>query len=67
MTHYLKTEDGTMEIKVEMGCNHPDITDNSTESVGCNGNCCCCKYSIATTTVPEMMKLLERAGCTRRA
>lgn len=64
MTHYLKTEKGELEIKVEMGCNHPNMTDNSTESVGCKGDCCCCKHSVATTTLPVMMELLNRAGCT---
>ena len=63
MIHYLKTRDG-FKIAVEMNCNHPDMKDHSTESIGCSGNCEECRYSIASCTIPEMMELLKRANCT---
>lgn len=64
MKHYLRTEDGLFKLDVEMGCNHPDADDNTTESIGCNGNCEECTYSVAKCTIPEMLELLNRAKCT---
>lgn len=65
MRHYLQTEDGKFKITVEMGCNHPGMKNNSTDSIGCNGKCEECKYSIASCTIPEMDQLLELAKCLR--
>lgn len=66
MLHYLKTEDGNLKVKTEMGCNHPKMKNNNTDSVGCGGECHECSHSIATCTIPEMLGLLKRAGCTFR-
>lgn len=66
MKHYLSSEDGSFSFAVEMGCNHPNLENNSTDSIGCNGNCEECRYSIASTTIPEMMELLRRAECTKK-
>lgn len=63
MTHYLKSKDGDFKFKVEMGCNHPNMVGNNAESVGCNGRCEECKYSIATMTIPEAVELIKRAKC----
>ena len=63
MKHYLKNEDGTLKIAVEMGCNHPDMKDGATEAVSCNGDCGSCSHSIASMTILELEKLLERAKC----
>ena len=64
MTHYLRTKNGEFKIRIEVNCNHPKMRNNSTDSVNCNGNCCECKYAIATTVAAEMFELLERANCT---
>jgi hypothetical protein len=66
MTHYLKSKDGKFELDVEMECGHPDMRGNSTSSVGCDGKCEDCDYSVAKCTIPEMMELLRRADCTWR-
>lgn len=63
MIYYLKSADGAFKLDVEMGCNHPDMKDNSTESVGCSGNCDSCQYSTAKLSIPVMMELLKRADC----
>ena len=65
MNHEVISKDGLFELTIEMGCGHPDMKDNSTESVGCKGDCCVCKYSVAKCTIPEMMELLKRAECTK--
>ena len=65
MKHYLKAKDG-FEFDVEMGCSHPDMRGNSTESVGCDGNCSDCGYGVAKTTISDMLELLKRAKITRR-
>lgn len=67
MTHYLKDENGNFKFKVEMGCNHPDMKNNSTDSIGCSGNCEQCKYSVAMLTIPDFMELAKRAKCNNRA
>ena len=61
MTHILKSPAGD-KIKIEMGCNHPDMCGNNAASVGCSGNCAECSHSVATTSIPDMLKLLELAG-----
>ena len=48
MKHHLKTEDGKFKITI---------------SIGCNGECDKCKYSIASCTIPEMDQLLKLAKC----
>ena len=63
MRHYLKNEDGSFKITIEMGCSHPNMKNNSTSSVGCKGNCENCQYGIATCTIQEMDKLLSLAKC----
>lgn len=63
MTHYLRSEDNEFKFKVEMGCGHPKMENNSTDSVGCDGDCGKCNHGIATTTIPKMMELLRRANC----
>lgn len=65
MTHYLKTENGDFAINIEMACGHPDMTNNSVESVGCNGNCCVCRHSKASCNTSDMMQLLKIASCMR--
>ena len=60
MTHYLTAPAGD-KIKIEMGCNHPDMKSNNAASVGCGGNCSECSHSIATTSIPKMLMLLELA------
>lgn len=47
---------------IEMGCNHPDMRGNTTESVGCNGDCEECGYSIASTTIPQINELIRLAN-----
>lgn len=64
MKHILKDSQGR-KYEIEMGCNHPDMWDNTTDSVGCSGNCEACKWSIATCTIPEILRLIELAGLTR--
>ena len=69
MKHYLKAKDGEekFEFSVDIGCGHPDMDcRNSTESVGCDGHCEDCGYSVAKTTIPVMLELLKRANCVRR-
>ena len=66
MTHYLESQDGKFRIEIEMGCNHPAMKNNSTESVCCDGDCSQCGHSIAKTTIPEMLELLNRAKCTKK-
>lgn len=66
MKYCLKSKDGNFKFAVEMGCNHPDMKNNSTESVGCSGNCDKCRFSIATLTIPAFMELIERAECNNR-
>ena len=61
MMHVLKTPTGE-KLTIEMGCNHPDMKSNNAASVGCSGNCSECSHSIATTSIPEMLMLLELAG-----
>lgn len=61
MTHFLKDSNGN-KYEIEMGCNHPDMQDNTTESVGCTGNCASYQYSVATCSIPEMLRLIELAG-----
>lgn len=63
MTHYLKNKNGDFKIAVNMGCNHPDMENNNTESIGCGGNCQECSYSIASLNIPDMLELLKRADC----
>ena len=66
MTHCLKSKDENFKFVVEMGCNHPDMKNNSTDSVGYSGNCEECKYSIAAITIPDFMELIRRAECDNR-
>ena len=61
MTHYLTAPAGD-KIKIEMGCDHPDMKSNNVASIGCGGNCAECSHSIATTSIPDMLKLPELAG-----
>lgn len=49
------------EITIAMGCNHPNMNGNSTESVGCSGNCENCDYSIASCTIPDIFHLIDAA------
>lgn len=44
MKHYLKSKDGEIKYTVDMYCEHPNMKNNNTESVGCNGTCSECKY-----------------------
>lgn len=37
MKLYLKSKDGDIEYTVDMYCEHPNMKNNNTESVGCNG------------------------------
>ena len=37
MKHYLKSKDGEIKYTVDMYCEHPNMKNNNTESVGCNG------------------------------
>lgn len=66
MIHYLKSKDGNFNFKVEMGCNHPDLKGNSSENIGCDGQCEKCGYSIATMTIPVVAELIKRAHCNYR-
>ena len=36
MKHYLKSKDGEIKYTVDMYCEHPNMRNNNTESVGCN-------------------------------
>ena len=63
MNHFLKSADGAFELDIEMGCNHPDMVDNSTAGIGCDGDCASCAYSVAKCSIPVMMELLQRADC----
>lgn len=66
MTHYMSSRDGSFKLKVNMGCNHPDMVGNNAETVGCNGKCEECNHSIATMTIPEVLELIKRADCNWR-
>lgn len=46
MKHYLKSKDGEIKYTVDMYCEHPNMKNNNTESVGCNGACSKCKYGM---------------------
>lgn len=63
MTHYLRSKDGILDVKVEMGCKHPDIKNNSTESIGCNGECESCNYGNAELSIKDFLELARRANC----
>lgn len=51
MKHYLKSKDGEIKYTVDMYCEHPNMKNNNTESVGCNGACSECKYGMATLSL----------------
>lgn len=37
MKHYLKSKDDEIKYAVDMYCEHPNMKNNNTESIGCNG------------------------------
>ena len=67
LRHHLKTEDGTIEVTLEMGCGHPDLKNNSSGNIGCDGDCGSCQFSFATGTIPDVKKLLYACKCTKLA
>lgn len=68
MKHYLKAKGRKekFEFSVDMSCGHPDMICRNFDSVGCDGHCEDCGYSVAKTTIPVMLELLKRANCVRR-
>lgn len=57
--HYLKSKDGDIEYTVDMYCEHPNMKNNNTESVGCNGVCSECKYGMATLSLKDFYKIMK--------
>ena len=57
MKHYYKLDGNT--IGITMGCNHPNMKNNS---IGCDGNCSTCPFSIASCSIPTMKALLEKVN-----
>ena len=64
MRHYLKSENGEVKYTVDMYCGHPDMKNNNTESVGCNGVCSECKYGIATLSLHDFYEIMKYAKMT---
>lgn len=61
MTHYLKSKNGEVKYAVDMYCNHPNMKDNNTESVGCDGACSKCKYGAATLSLKDFCEIMKYA------
>lgn len=61
MKHYLKSKDGEIKYTVDMHCEHPNMKNNNTESVGCNGACSECKYGMATLSRKDFYEIMKYA------
>lgn len=61
MRHYLKSENGEVKYTVDMYCGHPDMKNNNTESVGCNGVRSECKYGMATLSLKDFYEIMKYA------
>lgn len=61
MRHYLKSENGEVKYTVDMYCGHPDMKNNNTESVGCNGVCSECKYGMAILSLKDFYEIMKYA------
>lgn len=59
MTHYMVI--GDKRFSVEMGCTHPDMVGNTTESVHCDGNCAGCTWGKATLAIRDFLMISETA------
>lgn len=54
MKHYLKSKDGEIKYTVDMYCEHPNMKNNNTESVGC-------KYGMATLSLRDFYEIMKYA------
>ena len=61
LKHYLKSKDGEIKYTVDMHCEHPNMKNNNTESVGCNGACSECKYGMATLSLKDFYEIMKYA------
>lgn len=59
MKHYLKSKDDEIKYAVDMYCEHPNMKNNNTESIGCNGACSECKYGMATLSLKDFFKIMK--------
>lgn len=57
MTHYRTYKDH--EIKFDVGCNHPQMKNNNTESIGCNGQCHECKHCQVTMSFADFKTIWD--------
>lgn len=59
MTHYMVLNG--KRFPVDMGCTHPDMVGNTTESVHCDGNCAECPWGKATMSISDFLAISEKA------
>ena len=61
MRHYLKSKNGEVKYTVDMNCGHPNMKNNNTQSVGCNGACSVCRYGTATLSLHDFYEIMKYA------
>lgn len=61
MKHYLKSKGGEIKYTVDMYCGHPKLKNNSTASIGCNGDCVHCKHGVAKLPLDDFYKIIQHA------
>lgn len=62
MKHYLKNKEGDIKYTVDMYCGHPNMTGNSTDSVGCDGKCEHCEHGVAQLSLKDFYKIIRYAN-----
>lgn len=62
MRHYLKNKEGDIKYTVDMYCGHPNMTGNSTDSVGCDGKCEYCEHGVAQLSLKDFYKIIRHAN-----